>query len=366
MGGVARHILDISGELEQRGWKVTIVSPDNDFFASQAASSSIELIELPMVRDIRPLADARSLVRLYGLLRSIRPTLVHVHSSKAGFLGRLAGTFAAVPVIVFTPNCWSFQSVEGRRQHFYAFLERLAARFGDMTVAVSNREIQDALRLRVVTRGQVRLIHNAVPPIRKGELPRHVARALPQASPLIVSVGRLSEQKGYCYLVEAMAMVKKEAPDAHLVIAGDGPLRQQLEKQAVRLGVDDVLHFLGNLDNVTPLLEVADFFVLPSLWEGLPFAALEAMAAGLAIVATEPSEDLVVEGENGFTVDSRHPVPLAEAMLKLIRKPESWKRMGQASRSRADSHFSLQGCVDATESLYLELLTRKGLVSGPV
>lgn len=320
----------------------------------------ITVIELPMRREISLLSDVRSLARLVRICRRTRPDVLHLHSSKAGFIGRLIGHLSGVPVVVFTPHCWSFQSATGRKHRFYVALERFASRFCDMTITVSEQEAQEAKALRVLSAEKVRTIHNG---LSDEEL------AQPESSRRdisFVTVGRLDEQKGYRYLLEAMAELVRAEPEARLSIVGDGPLRADLQSQATALGLAGAVTFEGEHADVRPFLQRAHVFVLSSLWEGLPYTIIEAMAARVPVVSTDVGgcRELVVSGETGTLVPPRDPAALAEAMHRLWADEALRVKYGHAGYAFASRLFRLEDCVDANAQVYQECLESRGLVGG--
>lgn len=360
-GGTARHVVELSEGLAARGWRVTVACPKTGWLLSRVSSRQVRHANLPMTREIRPISDLRAFLALWRSCRRLQPDVLHLHSSKAGFLGRIAGRLARVPVVVFTPHCWSFQSATGRKRDFYVRLERFASRFCDMTVAVSQREADEAVELGVLPPERVTVIHNGVPPFRAGDLPEKIAKSIPSNDSLIVSVGRLDEQKDYSCLLDAMAAVLRAKPNSALVIAGDGPLREELLSQAGKLGISDKIVLLGEIDDVSSLLGAGHLFALSSLWEGLPYTILEAMAAGLAVIATDVGgcSELALDGETGRIVPPADPESLSRAMLQLLEDPIGRARMGAAGRRRVEEEFSLEGCTAANEALYLKLAGKK-------
>ena len=159
---------------------------------------------------------------------------------------------------------------------------------------------------------------------------------------VLAMVGTFKRQKGHFHLVEAAARLRELHPDLRFLLVGDGPLRAEVEDAARRAGVDDVVRFLGSRRDVARILAASDGFVLPSLWEGLPIALLEAMAAGLPCVATEVSgtEQVVVDGETGILIPPGDPLALAKALKQLAGDPQRVRRMGAAGRQRIDTLFS--------------------------
>lgn len=175
---------------------------------------------------------------------------------------------------------------------------------------------------------------------------------------LISVVATFKEQKGHCYLIEAMASIVPKHPDVHVLFIGDGELREALQAQVERLGLGDHIHFLGNRHDVPALLAAGDSFVLPSLWEGLPMALLEAMATGLPIVATEVSGTVQVMTSNdtGILVPPGDAQRLAQAIEQLLTDPIRAQAMGAAARRRVKEEFSAQKQADEHLALYHRLL----------
>jgi len=350
--GTARHVADLAEGLTRKGLAVTVACPAGGVLSARLIRAAIPVIALPMRREISPLSDLRAFLRLFLLCRRLRPDVLHAHSSKAGFLGRIAGRLAGVPVIAFTPHCWSFQAVEGWKRDFYVGLERLASRFCDVTITVSEEEALEATEAGVVDPGRIRVIPNGLS-AGEFEAAPSGARDIP-----FITVGRLEEQKGYSYLLEAMAELAYHEPGVRLSIVGDGSLRRDLEKQAASLGLRDVVRFEGERADVRPFLRRSRVFVLSSLWEGLPYTIIEAMAARLPVVSTDVGgcRELVIDGETGRLVPARDPAALAAAMRALWRDDALRESMGKAGFQRAVHRFRLESCVDRNEQAYAECL----------
>lgn len=175
---------------------------------------------------------------------------------------------------------------------------------------------------------------------------------------LIATVATLKEQKGHCYLVQALASIAPRYPDLHALFIGDGELKEQLQAQVQSLNLGAQVHFLGNRSDVPELLAASDLFVLPSLWEGLPMALLEAMATGLPIVATEVSGTVqtMIPGETGILTPPGDSQQLAQAIEQLISDPAQAQRLSTAARQRVEAEFSAQKQADEHLALYQHLL----------
>jgi glycosyltransferase involved in cell wall biosynthesis len=286
-------------------------------------------------RALDPLHDALALVELYRLFRHERPLVVHANSSKAGVLGRLAAVAARVPVRLFTVHGWAFKAHRGLVAKAYLWADRLMSPLTTTTICVAEGERAAGLRARTCRADRTVVIHNGVP--------LDVPRRRPHAGPaILLSVGRLRAPKDFLTLVRAVAAL--DPGSARLRIAGDGPDRPALEAEIERLGVGEHVELLGTRDDVPELLAGADVFVLSSDSEGLPMSVLEAMAAGLPVVASAVGgvPEAVRDGETGTLVPPRDSTALAEALRRLVADPALRERLGGEGRQRVDQEFSLE------------------------
>jgi glycosyltransferase involved in cell wall biosynthesis len=177
-------------------------------------------------------------------------------------------------------------------------------------------------------------------------------------APVIGCTGRLSAQKGFSYLLRAVAQLRSRYPLLHVALAGDGPLAGSLSDEARALGIKDRVHFLGFQPDVQPVLDASDLFALPSLWEALPYSLLEAMAAELPVVATRVAgvPEVVVDGETGFLVPPSDPEALAVALHQLLDSPTLRQRMGHAGRRRVMTRFDETTMVNNTLRVCREMV----------
>ena len=233
--------------------------------------------------------------------------MVHANSSKAGILGRLAAVAARVPVRFFTVHGWAFKAHEGRAATAYLWADRLMSPLTTTTICVADSERRAGLRARTCRADRTVVIHNGVPLDRPRRSP-----GLPAGRSTLLSVGRLRAPKDFMTLVRAMAAL--EPGSARLRIAGDGPERAALEAEVARLGPrGDASSCWARAPTWTSCSPAADVFVLASDSEGLPMSVLEAMAAGLPVVASAVGgvPELVRDGETGMLVPPRDSAALA-------------------------------------------------------
>jgi glycosyltransferase involved in cell wall biosynthesis len=248
------------------------------------------------------------------------------------------------------------------KQYVYRQLYRFAARLGSGFIAVSDEVKAAMVRVIGPLQGKITVICNGVNINQYGQpVDKKLVRGelgLDENARLLIVVGTLKEQKGHCYMIEAMASLVPEYPDLHLLLVGDGKLRRQLQAQTEELGLEEHIHFLGNRNDVPRLLSASDFFVLPSLWEGLAMALLEGMASGLPLVASEVSGtvQVVTTDETGILVPPGNTPQLVQALKQLLDDPRSAQALGAAARQRVVEEFSAQKQADEHLKLYYRLL----------
>ncbi|MDQ7849471.1 MAG: glycosyltransferase family 4 protein [Armatimonadota bacterium] len=351
-GGAQRYVEQIA--LAARNvFKVTVVCGRGGALPARLAVHGISAIKLPdLGRFPSPWGDTRALVQLVRILRQGRFNLLHANSTKAGLMVRAAAALVARDTpVVFTAHGWAF--TEGRPdpiRKVLAYLERWAAARTSAIICVSEYDRALAARLAVADLSRMRVIYNGVDPSSFDRLPRkspHNGRLL------IVMVGRLRAPKDPFTLVEAVRLV----PGAELVIVGGGPMRRRVEALARRKGLGERVRVLGFREDVTRLLADADVFALPTYWEGMPLAVIEAMMAGLPVIASRVGgiPEAVQDGVTGLLVPPRRADLLAQA-LETLRDPELRSRMGEEARRVARERFTVSRMTQETLAVYEELL----------
>jgi len=334
--------------------------------AARARGCRVELMR-SLVRQPSPIRDVRALVGLVRLFRRERPHLVHTHTSKAGFLGRLAARLAGVPRVVHTPHGHVFYGYWGpSRTALFVALERLAARWTDTIVTLTPREVEEHLERRIGRVEQYAVVPSGVPTaaLRATAPSRAAARARLGLGPgafVIVGVGRLVPIKGFDLLVAALPALLARVPAAHVVLVGDGEERAALEARAAALGVAGRLRITGAVSDVTGHLAAADVLAAPSRNEGMGRVLVEAMALGLPVVgaAVGGIPDVIEDGGCGLVVPPEDPAALAEALVDLGVDAALRAKLGAAAPRRAEA-FSTAVAGAAMASIYDGLVRAQG------
>lgn len=309
----------------------------------------------------------RTLGAVTQAVRELAIDIIHTHLTESTLIGVLAARRAGnVPVCATLHNIILHNTrgrLSPRQWLMQTAIDNVFSR-ADRIVAVSEEVAQAAQRHTRIPRERIVTIPNGVDPARfryNGD--RIVLRQtlnLPPERTVAVTVGRLTRQKGYPHLLAALALIPTEKRPVTLVV-GDGPDRVALESQAAALGLADDVRFLGNRRDVPALLAAADLFVLSSLWEGLPLALLEAMAAGLPAVVTAVggNVEVVEHGKSGILVPAADEQALAEVLSSVMHDPLQRERIGKAAREQFEQRYSLRSFIEAHERLYEELVSER-------
>ncbi|GJL65082.1 MAG: glycosyl transferase [Nitrospirales bacterium] len=317
-----------------------------------------------LTREVSLVKDLRTLWALFMLFRQERPAIVHTHTSKAGVVGRLAAWLAGVPIVVHTPHGHVFYGHFGNVLSWvFKIIERLFARGTSKIIALTEAEKHEHLQCHVGRADQFRSVFSGIDVTQY-----RAASVARQNSPhrfgcsvnamVVGSVGWLTSIKGHQYLIEAIAKLKPRYPQLHCLIVGSGPLREELSKLAAGHSVASAVHFLGHMEDIPSCLAAMDAFVLPSLNEGMGRALIEAMAAGLPVIASNVGgvPAIVQDGQTGLLVPPGNSDALAEALERYLQSPEWANMIGAAAQEYISTRFDVSSMVRGVESVYDEAL----------
>lgn len=344
--GVAGVVSQLVSDQVARGWPVSVACPAGHLAARSESAGARWLAwdarRDPGMRTARELRDLRRIVAV------VAPDVIHLHSSKAGLAGRLA-VRRRTPTI-FQPHAWSFHAVGGARRVSAIAWERLAGRWTTTTICVSRAECAEGQSAGI--RGTWRLIPNGVderafdPCGPGGRASARSRLGIPPDAPFAVCVGRLSRQKGQDVLLGAWPRVRSRFGDARLALVGDGPMGDELARS-----LPEGVTLAGHRDDVADWYRACDVVVLPSRWEGMSLALLEAMASGRAVVTTDvagATEALGLAG--GAIVPVESLADLADAIAARFADPDAAAAEGAANRRRVEDRFTLaRMCGDVAE-----------------
>jgi len=361
--GVGEYIKWIANGLDREAFKLTIMclSEGSTELAFELNKiTGVNAYSMGMDRyKINLFSDSQVLIGLRRLIGNQKFDLIHAHASKPGFITRLAAFGTGIPVI-YSPHCFPFHPGIGRfKAKLLAILERSAARYlTTHIITVSNAERDLALRYQIDRKDKFTTIYSGVkmkqfntpidrPAIRK-------SLGVSKETILIGTVGRLSKQKGVNDFIESAEIIHTERPDTRFIWVGDGPLESMARNTVKSKGLSHIFYFMGQRKDVPNILRVMNCFVLSSHWEGFSLAILEAMAAGLPIVATRVTgaDEAIVEGENGFLVAPKDPTAIGRAVLKIINNRDLALQFGTFGRQRVEKYFNRTNMISQLLQLY--------------
>src|SRR5437764_11431658 len=377
MGGPALHVAYLTAGLAERGYETTLVAgslargEDSMAFVADELGIEVERIE-ELHREISPLRDAVAILRLARVIRCVRPHILRTHTAKAGAVGRLAALLAGdarPPIVVHTFHGHVLRGYfDPLRTAGFRLLERWLATKTTALVAVSPQVRDDLVSLGVAPRERFVVVRLGI------ELEQRVAAELDGRGEsrrvlgigpdrfAVGWIGRMTGVKRTEDVLRAFRRLRDRGVDACLCMIGDGPDRPAVERRAHELGIMRDTLFLGYQEEVAPYYAAFDAMILPSINEGTPVSAIEALAAGRPVVATRGGgvPGVVRVGEDGCLVGPVVLDVLADRLARLAADPELRKRLGSAGRARVIPRYSVERLVDDIDLLYRSLLASGG------
>lgn len=347
-GGAERLIADIAQYHNRELTEVIVVTViSGGAFEHQVVEAGVKYVQLHRKGDY----GFDVLIKLWRFFREERPDIVHTHLFGADIWGKLAALLARVKVIISTEhNTWYDES------WFRHKLKWVVAQFSDKIIAISQAVAEYTHRIEGVSPQKLVVIKNGIALDQFLSVDCHQRS---EGQPVkLISIGRLEEQKGFDVLLDALAQIREK--NWELTIVGGGSLLSDLEDRVRLLGLEKKVQFFGTTEEVPTLLSESDVFVLASRWEGLGLVVMEAMAAGVPIVATQVGgiPELIQDGITGYTVDSESPDALAAAISFCIDNPEVADQIGAQAREYAGQFCNVQHMIAQYEALYTQLVRR--------
>jgi glycosyltransferase involved in cell wall biosynthesis len=376
VGGPALHVAYLSAGLQERGYETTLVAGElargEESMAAVAEGRGVEVLAVSELhREVSPVRDLVAAFRLAGLIRKLRPHVVHTHTAKAGAVGRVAVLLSGVrprPIVVHTFHGHVLRGYFGPLQESgFRLLERLLARGTDALVAVSPQVRDDLVGLGVAPADRFVVVRLGIELEERvggdGDARARARRLLgvPDDRFLVGWMGRMTAVKRTDDVLLAFKELRDRGVDAGLCLVGDGPDRDGLEERAYELGIARHLLSLGYQDAVADWYAAFDALILPSANEGTPVSVIEALAARRPVVATDVGgvSDVVRDGVDGFLVEAGDTTALAERLAVLAGDEALRTRMGEAGRERVLRRYAVSRLVDDVDRLYRSLLATR-------
>jgi glycosyltransferase involved in cell wall biosynthesis len=353
-GGTRRHVLDLLPALSRRGIECSLIysplrNPEFETDAAYLRTQNISTHSVPMTRGWNNSLDIAAVRSIRSIISKSTFDIIHAHSSKAGFLGRMAILPCPKSTFIYTPHCIAFNAGLPRRQRQMARIaETLLAPLTDKYIAVSAREKQSILRAHLASSPGISLIYNGV------EIKRFDSLPTPEQTPVftIGCFGRLSRQKNQEFALKVLFELRKHQDNVKVLFVGEGEIKSQLYKSARELHIEDAIIWHGETRNPEKLYAQCNAVIQPSRWEGCPYTVLEAMASARPVLASPAGAMPHLLNGCGAV----RPLSNIDQWVKtlLAWKADSQRRieLGNAARQRAQKYFSLDQMVDKTIDVY--------------
>ncbi|NLD42017.1 MAG: glycosyltransferase family 4 protein [Chloroflexi bacterium] len=364
-GGGAVHVRDLVRGLDPARYDIQVALPDDGGSVSagdlRGAGAAVHVLPLERGLSLRALSALRRLAQ--------NADLMHVHGPRAAFCGRLAAATlgSARPRVVYTVHAFAAPHYRWPASAVLLALERASARYTDAVIAVAQAQRSELLAAKACTPERITVVHNGIdlpaPAVGEGvaqarqETRRRLG--LPADARVATMVCRLYRPRDFETLLIAFRQVREELPGARLLIVGDGPYRARVEDLVDGLWLSQQVILAGQRDDVPALLAASDLLVHATVgWEGMNLSILEAMAAGLPVVASRVGgiPEAVVDGETGLLVTPRSPAELARALLRLLGDPGEAARLGAKGLARVRALFGVPREIAETEAVYAQVL----------
>jgi len=352
--------------LREAGFRVTLVSAPGELLDRTAADEGVAAIAIPMQRGIAPFADLASLLRLWRLLRRLKPDLTEFSTPKAGLLGNIAAMLSGVPGRVYMLRGLKLDRTSGFKRRVLLAAEWVASACSHSVLCNSASLRDEALELGVAPPAKLHLLgegsSNGVDIERYCPGPSDVRNrlGLSENAPVLGFVGRLTRDKGLPELIEAFDAILKVEPEARLLLVGWFDAAEDALSPGLRARIESHphIHCTGFVADTAPYYRAMDLMVLPTWREGFPNAVLEAAATGIPVITTEctGSRDAVVPEVTGLLIPPGYPEAIRETALALIRDPARRRRMGEAARAWVLEHYESRRVLSLTVAFYKNLL----------
>lgn len=350
IGGAQKYVLDLA-----RAFNGTVVSgTDSQELANRAQEIGVKYLGLPeLKRNISPFLNIAAILALRKIYREIKPDIVHLNSSMAGFLGSLAAVGLKTKVI-YTAHGFVFnESLPRFKKMTYIWLEKFASKFRDKIITVSDYDYNSALRYKIAPKAKLITIHNGLE--QKDFLTKedalHALR-LPSDKFIIGTIANAYPTKGIETLLKAINLLDNQTKqDLIYVLIGDGPEMPKYKAYITKHNLTNNIRLLGNMPNASKYLKAFNIFVLPSIKEGFPYAILEAMQAGVPIIASKVGGIPEAIVDAGIQTNPDDPQGLSIAIAKLLNNPDTQTILAKKSLERAKA-FSLENMLSRTLETY--------------
>jgi len=364
LGGGQINLLSLARNLDREKFEVLVCSRDGGPLVDEVKKNDIQHFPVPFSKRI----GRKIIPQINTILSNKKIDILHTHGGIAGFYGRWAARKCRTPVTVHTLHGIHYLHYRNFfLKHFLILLERYFSKSTDAVIFVSEADKEKGRKFKLAPEEKMYTIKNGIDlsafkeeGVLNNEADKRKQVGLESFQPIVGTVARLHRQKGIPYLLKAVKTISQEFPRTKILIIGGGPLSQKLQRMARQLRVKEYIWFMGERKDAQYLLSLFDVFVLPSLWEGLPYVLMEASVLGKPVVATDVdgNREIIEDGKTGILVPARNPEKMAEAVIRLLREKGFASKLGETAKESIPPKFNCSRMVEETQNLYLKLCQR--------
>jgi glycosyltransferase involved in cell wall biosynthesis len=361
-GGTQKHVIDIAKKIDKSEFQIDIIySTDrNKNFVQESKGIFNNTIGLPIKRSAS-FTDISNIIKMRRIILENNYDIVHCHSTKAGFVGRLAAFVSRHPNVIYSPH--GFMFCDNRilmKRYLYLTMEKYLGYLTQKLIAVSGSERDLAIQHNIVPNKKIITLYNSIDPSDFDDFNyiNNVPEKMKNGSEIILgTVGRLYYQKDPITLIKSFKIINSKFPNTKLVMVGDGPLEQVCIKLIDKLGLNSKIDLTGYQKNSKAYYKMFDIFILSSHYEGLPYALLEAMSMGIPSVGTDVVgiKDLILNGSTGYLADEEDYKGLANAVINLLSNPQLLSEFSENSKRITRENFNFNNGIKEYQEFYSSL-----------
>ncbi|MBD3413593.1 MAG: glycosyltransferase [Candidatus Aminicenantes bacterium] len=363
LGGGQKNLISLVENLDKETFDVSVCSNPKGRLVNKLEIKNIRHFPVFMSKrfSLKPVREIQE------VLRRNKIDIIHTHGGIAGFYGRWAARRFKHCAVVHTLHGIHYLNYRNALlKSMYVWIERIFSKFTHAVIFVSHADKNKGVKYKLASKEKSKLIENGIDftgiPQTKSKTKNSERK---NSVPVIGTVARLHRQKNISLLLQAGARIKNQCPELKVYVVGDGPLRKKLEKQNKKLGTQEVISFLGEREDARRIMSEFDIFVLPSLWEGLPYVLLEAAALKKPVIGTHVDgiKEMITHEKTGLLVSPEKSDELAEAVLRLVNDRKQAEKLGAAFYQSAQRKYSISRMVGKVQDLYVDLF--RGRYAGP-
>jgi len=362
LSGVQNMMINLLDYLDRNEYDITVISAPSGPMIEKLHAMCIKHVAFPDLIQKINFHDIRIFFQFYKLFKKEHFDIVHTHSSKTGFIGRIAAKLAGIRIVIHTIHGFPFNEYQSKIvRFFYQNLERIAGVFCDNAVSVNDYERELTIKKKFITKIKIITIYNGIKQLKPI---RHINRGelgIPDNHIIIGSVSRFSKPKNIINLISVAINVVSKSNNISFIFVGDGELLEKAKKLIDQSNASQLIHLVGWKSNVAEWYDLFDIVMLYSKWEGLSLTILEAMSMRKPLIVSnvKGNNELIVDGQNGYLIEIGHHKDLTKKVLSLSKDTQKQKKFGEAGYKKFLENYTLDRFVGSYRELYQKLIKKK-------